>query len=112
MVMAECLESAGYAALVANGAEGLASIRANPPDLILLDLLMPGVDGFEFLARLRDVSGGMPIPLLVVSSLGDVLAPAIESGVASISSAVGVIPKPFDLDDLLAKVDGIIGPPC
>jgi signal transduction histidine kinase/CheY-like chemotaxis protein len=51
-----------------NGREALASVRVRRPDLILLDLLMPEMDGFEFLARLHADAGGPRVPVVVVTA--------------------------------------------
>ena len=50
-----------------DGAEALAAVEREPVDLIVLDLLMPNIDGFEVLARLKEIKGGAAIPVVVVS---------------------------------------------
>ncbi len=50
-----------------NGVQGLAAVARNRPDIILLDLLMPQMDGFEFLERLRASVGGRSIPVVVIT---------------------------------------------
>jgi adenylate cyclase len=52
----------------ANGIEGLERLAEHTPDLILLDLMMPGMDGFEFLGVLRSSTGGASIPVVVVTA--------------------------------------------
>jgi DNA-binding response OmpR family regulator len=71
-VIAENVTSSGYAALSAeNGEEGLAKILENKPDLVILDLLLPQIDGFEVLRRVR--SNPDPaianIPVVILSNL-------------------------------------------
>jgi len=51
-----------------NGKEGLEQVREDPPELILLDLMMPEMDGFEFLLELRRVEAWRDIPVVVVSA--------------------------------------------
>jgi threonine synthase len=53
----------------ANGRDGLALIRERRPDLVVLDLMMPEMDGFEFLKRLRAMPDGYRIPVLVVTAM-------------------------------------------
>ena len=63
------LEAGGWAVDVANdGESGLSQALADPPALILLDLLLPRMDGFEVLRRLRSNAGTQVIPVLVVSN--------------------------------------------
>lgn len=54
-----------------DGETALEAVEKNPPDLILLDLLLPGIDGFEVLRRLKKDDRFKHIPVIVVSNLGD-----------------------------------------
>lgn len=74
-----------------NGAEGLRFVRSQAPNLILTDLIMPEMDGFRFMARVRELPGGKDIPFIVVSGYGDKekLIQALRFG------AVDFIVKPF-----------------
>jgi len=76
----------------ADGREALARLRAQPHDAVLLDILMPEVDGFEVLAEMRADAALRPIPVIVVSAQEDLASAvrAIEMG------AVDYLPKPFD----------------
>src|SRR5438552_13230984 len=66
------LVGAGYVAIQAeSGEEALAMIPTRRPDLILLDVLMPGLDGFETCRRIRALPGGDRIPILFLTALGD-----------------------------------------
>ncbi|MBI2052722.1 MAG: response regulator [Candidatus Ryanbacteria bacterium] len=61
------LEKEGYKVFIGeDGLKGLAAARETPPHLVLLDLVLPGLNGFEVLSRLRDEK----IPVIVVSNLG------------------------------------------
>ena len=63
------LEDAGWEIDEAeNGAVGLERVREAPPDLILLDLMMPVVDGFEFMERLRGDAGAIHVPIVVLTA--------------------------------------------
>jgi CheY-like chemotaxis protein len=76
------------------GAEALQKCQALQPDLVLLDLMMPGMNGWEFrLAQLRNPAIA-DIPVVVLSALGRV----------STIDALAFLPKPFGLDDLLELV--------
>ena len=53
-----------------DGEEGIKKIIEEKPDLILLDLILPGIDGFEVLARMKKESALSPIPVIILSNLG------------------------------------------
>lgn len=107
-MLADFLEEAGYAAFTAAGRQGLDIVKATPPDLILLDLLMPEMSGFEFLSQLHEVSGGARIPVIIVSGLGECLARAVDAGVARIAWGAEIVAKPIDLADLLARIEQVL----
>lgn len=96
-VMRMVLEASGYQVLEAgDGAEALVVARAHHPRLILLDLMMPGMDGFQFReSQLRDPAIAT-IPVVIVSGGGAVPQKAAELG------AAGYLIKPTDLQRLLA----------
>jgi CheY-like chemotaxis protein len=96
-VMRMVLEASGYQVLEAgDGAEALVVARAHRPRLILLDLMMPGMDGFQFReSQLRDPAIAT-IPVVIVSGGGAVPQKAAELG------AAGYLVKPTDLQRLLA----------
>ncbi len=54
-----------------DGPSGLAAALVRPPDVLLLDVRLPGFDGLELLARLREAPGGEAIPVLVLSNFGE-----------------------------------------
>lgn len=73
--MAAVLEESGYAVIVAeDGVEALAIAMARLPDLIVLDLVMPGLDGFEVCQRLRADRATMETPILVLTGIEDTIA--------------------------------------
>ncbi|CAA9379141.1 MAG: hypothetical protein AVDCRST_MAG64-501 [uncultured Phycisphaerae bacterium] len=96
------LRLSGYDAVGAgNGAEALAEVDAAPVDLILLDLMMPKVDGVMFLEALRNRPGGTAVPVLVLTAVpnGSLLTRVKALGAAAVLRKAG-----FDLDELLAAI--------
>ena len=96
----------GYEVLTANsGTEGLTDARAQQPDVILLDMMMPGMDGSATFQRLQDDATTRDIPVILLTAkvqASDQLRFA-ELGVA------GVIAKPFDPISLASQVAQILG---
>lgn len=85
----------------ADGIEALAVLDAASPDLIVLDLRMPGLDGFAFCRRVRAEPRFRSIPLIVLTALGppdEVRRRALDAGCDA------VLAKPFDLDDLTGVI--------
>lgn len=103
--MKAALLSEGYHFIEAEGgAEALALTRAQDPDLILLDVMMPGMDGFEVLQSLRADSAIAEIPVVLVTALDDKasLLQGFEVG------ADDFLSKPFRSVELRARVRGIL----
>ncbi|HEY8491735.1 MAG TPA: response regulator, partial [Dehalococcoidia bacterium] len=97
-LLQELLDWEGYRVETAgDGAEGLARIRAAPPDLVLLDLMMPGLDGWEVYRRLR-ADGPRGVPVILITA--GVLAARARQEFPD----APVVGKPFDLDHLLAVI--------
>ena len=95
------LRAAGYRALAAAGGEEALAIAAQArPDLILLDAMMPGLDGFATCARLKDAEATRAIPVIFLTALADaaVKLRAFRAG------AVDYVTKPFEPAELLARV--------
>jgi CheY-like chemotaxis protein len=98
-----CLSSEGYRVLMAaNGKEALDILERERPSVILLDLMMPVMDGWQFVAEL-DHRGRRDVPLLILSADRSV------QGHAQQLRASGHLAKPFDLDELLGKVQQLTG---
>lgn len=95
------LSGEGYVVRPADSGElALASIAARRPELILLDIRMPGVDGFEVCRRLRQDEETRDIPIVFLSAAGEA-----EERVEGLRlGAVDFISKPFSRDELLARV--------
>ena len=89
---------------VYSGAEALAMVRSNPPDLVLLDVNMPGMDGFEVTRELRGHAETRLIPVVMVTALGD-----FEHRVRGIESgAEDYLAKPVNRTELLARVQSTL----
>ena len=100
------LEKNGYEVLCAlDGKEGYRLARTRAPDLILLDLMLPGVDGFWICGMIKaNVKfAGIPIIVLTARSADSDLEVARKCG------ANDYVLKPFEFKDLLAKIKNIIG---
>ncbi len=96
--VSEILADEGYqVAGASDGAEALAQVRAFHPQLVLLDLMMPGMSGWEFLRAQKGDPELREIPVIVLSALGGERS-SIEA------AGQGFIEKPFDLDELLQTV--------
>jgi excisionase family DNA binding protein len=98
------LEAEGYAVREAGSAdEGLAVLDDEPPDLILLDVMMPQVDGWEMLRRVQERHGVGAIPVIMFSG-------RVEEGAAEAESrgAQAFIGKPFDADSLVESTKQLL----
>lgn len=95
------LERAGYAVVEAiDGHAALACVAALPPDLVLLDVQLPGLDGFEVTRRLRARPDTALIPVILVTGLG-----ATSDRIAGLDAgASDFLTKPYDQGELLARV--------
>ena len=105
-VVSALLEREGYAvALAETGEAALAAAEAQPPDLMLLDMMMPGMDGFGVMEeiRLRALLPRVPVVFLTAAQDRGLLLRAFEAG------AVDYVVKPFIPEELLARVNAHIG---
>ena len=101
--MTDILEFEGYTVVRAgNGAEGLAAIERAHPALVLLDMRMPVLNGWDFARLLRE--RGIQVPVLVMTAAQNARRWAEEIG------AAGYVAKPFHVDDLLAAVAAHLPP--
>jgi len=100
-ILNRILTDKGYTVRPArNGEIALKFIQTNLPDIILLDIKMPEIDGFEVCSRLKKDKRTSDIPVIFISALNDIN----EKIKGFKAGAVDYITKPFDSDELLARV--------
>lgn len=100
-LLKETLELEGYRVATAlNGRDALQFALRETPHLIILDIMLPGIDGYEVIRQLRSHPKTMHVPIVVLSALGRVA----DRMRAYDSDVDGYITKPFDTDELLAHV--------
>jgi two-component system response regulator MprA len=87
--------------IAADGQMGLIAARDNPPDLVVLDLMLPGIDGLEVCRRLR---AGGDVPILILTARDGVNDRVLGLDMGADDYMV----KPFDLDELLARIRALL----
>ena len=100
-VAVDYLESHNFTVMVAqDGEEGIERAQMIQPDLILLDVMMPGIDGFEACRRLKAIKSTREIPVIFMTALTDISdkVTAFEVGAADYVS------KPFQMEELLSRI--------
>ena len=101
-VLTDVLREAGHRVLVANSGESaLEKVQKVTPDLILLDVMMPGIDGFETCRRLKTSNETCNIPVIFATALSD----SIDRVRGLSLGAVDYITKPIQQDEVLARVN-------
>lgn len=104
-MLREFLWSEGYDAIpVSMGSAAVARAIASPPGLILLDLMMPEMSGWQVIAALRAAPETRSVPVILLSARRDLAAAAHDLDV------VTYLEKPFELDELLALVARYVEP--
>ena len=99
--LSKLLEASGYSvAQASNGREGLTELARRRPDVVVLDLFMPVLSGWDFLREIQSM--GASVPVIVMSSAFGIDTDLALSGVAA------VVSKPSRPGDLLAKIDACI----
>jgi formate hydrogenlyase transcriptional activator len=97
----DTLPKAGYRVRVApDGETALEQLQYSPPDLVLLDVMMPGIDGFETCRRLRELPKLEKIPVIFMTALSD----AQDKVRAFAAGADDYVTKPFQYEEVLARV--------
>ena len=109
-----CLALEGYEVLTAaNGIEGLDLALTQRPDLVLLDVMMPGENGYRVARAIREseeTAGSVePVPIILLTARDLSSDPEREQTFIDFSQADLMMYKPFEMDDLLARIDGFLG---
>ena len=100
------LTAEGFDVITADdGMSGLEKARAYSPDLILLDLMMPVMDGFEVIGKLRANEQTRAIPVIMLTAR----AQTHERVQGLHAGADDYVTKPFDLDELTARIEAVLG---
>ena len=98
----------GFGVIGANGGiEGLETVRREKPDLILLDLMMPDMDGWEVYQQIKADAELRAIPVIVVTAKAQSIDKVLGLHIAKVDD---YITKPFGPQELLESVEKIIGP--
>jgi DNA-binding response OmpR family regulator len=101
-VLSDLLIEYGFEVLIArDGENALQKLERISPDLILLDILMPGMDGFETCRRLKDQASTQDIPVIFMTALSD----PVDKIKGLTMGAVDYITKPFQQEEVLARVN-------
>jgi DNA-binding NtrC family response regulator len=96
------LEQKDFQLSVATSGEGaLRIIELAPPNLILLDVMMPGIDGFETCRRLKKMKGMKGVPVIFITAKGEL--PDLKEGFRS--GGVDYVVKPIDTEELMVRID-------
>ncbi|HEV8624765.1 MAG TPA: response regulator [Acidimicrobiia bacterium] len=100
------LERRGYEVIVAvDGEEGVARAKADAPDLVVMDLSLPGIDGWEATRQLKasDETQAIPVLALTAHAMAGDREKALEAGCDEFDT------KPVDLPRLVDKIEGLLG---
>jgi DNA-binding response OmpR family regulator len=102
-IVAQAFTKSGYKVLIAESGEaGLKLARENHPDVIILDVVMPGMDGFMLLKELKRDENIGKVPVLVLSARQNVADTCLRLGAANF------LAKPVDCDALFTQVEKLI----
>jgi DNA-binding response OmpR family regulator len=105
-MLVELLEHAGYAVIEAgDGREALRRLAEHQPDLIILDLMLPGMSGWEFLNRSREQRDRTRVPLVIMSAIDG------REDYPSTLGAAAWFTKPLDISRFLSVVEQLAGAP-
>jgi len=101
------LSRKGYEVIGANsGREGLDAIRQKLPDLVLLDLMMPDMDGWDVYQQMKSVEATRDIPVIVITAKAQSIDKVLGLHIAKVDDYIS---KPFSPQDLVESVEKVIG---
>ena len=103
-LLARALQAQFQVSLCDNGTEALTAVREQSPDLVLLDVNLPGMDGFAIAAAMKDAADLKSIPIIFLTARGrpTEVIQGIQAG------ARHYITKPFKIDELLGKIRKVL----
>jgi two-component system response regulator (stage 0 sporulation protein F) len=103
LLLTEVFKKEGYeTSQAANGVEALALLADYTPDLVLLDMKIPGMDGLEILRRIRQTNTTLKVVMMTAYGELDMIQEAMALG------ALKHFTKPFDIDEIRIEVQGIL----
>lgn len=103
-LMQTLLETEGFKVETAdNGRSALKKLQDSPPDLVLLDVMMPGMNGYEVTQKIRQSSPIPDIPVLLLTAHDEA-----EASQGLQAGADGFIRKPVNFDDLIGQIQGLL----
>ena len=102
LFLQEALQTAGYQTLsAADGEEAFRLVQTAAPDLVMLDIMLPGLNGFQVLRKIRETSA---VPVIMISARGD----TVDKVESFQYGADDYITKPFELAELTARVAAVL----
>lgn len=102
------IKNAGFDVLLSgNGEEGLIMAKDNKPDLIVLDLLLPRIDGFEFLKRIKADADLKTIPVITISVLGQ---KTDQEKALALGAEAYFIKTEYKLEEIIDRIKGYLKP--
>ena len=105
-LISQKLEKAGYEVCEAiDGEEGIKQVKTENPDLVLLDLILPGIDGFEVLSQMKREPALSKIPVIILSNLGQ--KEDIEKGI-NLGADDYLIKAHFTPNEIIEKIQAVL----
>ena len=99
------LQDAGYEITIANdGEEGIETILGAQPDLVILDVMMPKMNGWEVCKYLRSTEAFATVPVLMLTGIG----PVVNDMTSPLYGASDHLDKPFEMEELVERVDTLL----
>jgi putative two-component system response regulator len=100
IILVEALEDEYDVSVAMDGERALEAVVENKPDLILLDIMMPGIDGYQVCKRIKKDPATKDIPIIFVTGVGEALQRSLGFGVG----CVDFLSKPFEMLEVKAKI--------
>lgn len=101
--LTECLTpAASVVGTASTGREGVDAVRRHDPDVVMMDIIMPGIDGIDAVARIREAGISIPVIMCTTVSQTEKMKRAIVAG------ADGYVEKPYDSEDVTRTVESVL----